>query len=52
MIQLRNLNMDPDWLLGELPSGGKPIGVANWIAAIKAAHPAIELASFTHYVKK
>lgn len=52
MIQLRNLNMDPDWLLGELPAGGKPIGVANWIAAIKEAHPAIELASFTHYVKK
>lgn len=51
MIQLRNLNMDPDWLLGELPAGGKPIGIANWMAAIKAAHPAIELASFTHYVK-
>ena len=51
MIQLRNLNMDPDWLLRALPGGGKPIGVQNWIAAIKKAHPAIELASFTHYVK-
>ena len=51
MIQLRNLNMDPDWLVGELPSGGKPIGIANWIDALKKAHPAIQLASFTHYVK-
>ncbi len=51
MIQFRNLNMDPDWLLGELPAGGQPIGIANWMQAIKAAHPAIELASFTHFVK-
>ena len=51
MIQLRNLNMDPDWLLSELPAGGKPIGIANWMQAIKQAYPAIQLASFTHYVK-
>ncbi len=47
MIQLRNLNFDPDAFLAAMPTGGKAGGVVNFLKAITDKFPAIKLGSFT-----
>ena len=47
MIQLRNLNFDPDAFLAAMPTGGKAGGVVNFLEAIEGKFPAIKLGSFT-----
>jgi pyruvate-formate lyase-activating enzyme len=47
MIQLRNLNFDPDAFLTAMPAGGKAGGVRNFLKAIEDKFPAIKLGSFT-----
>lgn len=50
MIQLRNLNFDPDSFLAAMPAGGKPGGVRNFLKEITQKIPAIKLGSFTEKI--
>ncbi|WP_094605371.1 hypothetical protein SPSIL_002230 [Sporomusa silvacetica DSM 10669] len=50
MIQLRNLNFDPDAFLAAMPPGGQSGGVKKFLKAITAKLPAIKLGSFTEKV--
>lgn len=50
MIQLRNLNFDPDAFLAAMPAGGQPGGVGHFLKAITGQFPAIKLGSFTEKV--
>ncbi|MDF2569296.1 MAG: hypothetical protein K0R55_900 [Sporomusa sp.] len=50
MIQLRNLNFDPDAFLAAMPTGGQPNGVKNFLKAITTKFPAIKIGSFTEKV--
>ncbi|SDE21612.1 radical SAM protein [Sporomusa acidovorans] len=47
MIQLRNLNYDPDAFLQAMPSGSRAGGVKAFIETISDRLPAIKLGSFT-----
>jgi pyruvate-formate lyase-activating enzyme len=47
-IQLRNLNMDPDWYLeavGHRPTA-RPLGIRQWLAALKARFPHLRFGYF------
>lgn len=47
-IQLRNLNMDPDWYLDEIgfkPSG-EPMGLLDWLEQLKSAFPHLKFGYF------
>ena len=47
-IQLRNLNMDPDWYLDEIgfePSGAA-LGILQWLAKLRQAFPQLEFGYF------
>lgn len=50
MIQLRNLNFDPDAFLAAMPAGGKAGGVKTFLSAIAEKFPAIKLGSFTETI--
>ena len=55
LIQLRNLNIDPEVLLPRMPaldSMGKAIGIRAMIEIIKRELPKIEIGNFTRPVKK
>jgi pyruvate-formate lyase-activating enzyme len=47
-IQLRNLNMDPDWYLEELchKPAGRPMGIRKWLAEVKARFPHLRFGYF------
>ncbi|TAN44397.1 MAG: radical SAM protein [Nitrospirae bacterium] len=52
MIQLRNLNMDPDWYLDAVqhkPSV-KPIGIMNWLKKLKKSFPFLRFGYFNPYL--
>jgi wyosine [tRNA(Phe)-imidazoG37] synthetase (radical SAM superfamily) len=52
MIQLRNLNIDPDIYFGTMPAaGGKKIGIPAMIRRLKRAFPALMLGNFTPPLK-
>jgi pyruvate-formate lyase-activating enzyme len=49
MIQTRNLNIDPVWYSDSLGIGkgtGKPLGMVNWIGAIRKEFPDVKLGYF------
>lgn len=48
LIQLRNLNMDPDWYFEVVqhPAHEKPMGVQNWLNAVKKRFPDLKLGYF------
>lgn len=51
LVQLRNLNIDPDWLLARLPAGkGDIIGVTGLIETLEAV-PGLKVGSFSHPVR-
>lgn len=50
MIQLRNLNFDPDVFLTAMPAGGQAGGVKNFLKTLTSKFPAIKLGSFTEKV--
>lgn len=50
MIQLRNLNFDPDAFLAAMPTGGQPGGVRGFLQAITNDFPAVKLGSFTETI--
>jgi hypothetical protein len=53
MIQVRNLNIDPDLFLATMPKQKqKPIGATAFLEGIKLDFPKIAIASFSHYVEK
>jgi pyruvate-formate lyase-activating enzyme len=47
-IQLRNLNMDPDWYLDEIAftPAGPPMSILNWLHAIKEEFPNLRFGYF------
>lgn len=52
MIQMRNLNIDPDWFLRTMPEAkGTSIGTAQFIKSLREAQPDIVIGSFSHYVE-
>ena len=48
LIQLRNLNMDPDWYLDEIgfAATGKPLGIRNWLDTLKGGFPDLRFGYF------
>ncbi len=55
LIQLRNLNIDPEVLLPRMPaldSMGKPLGMRRMIEIIRREAPGVEIGNFTRPVKK
>jgi pyruvate-formate lyase-activating enzyme len=55
LIQLRNLNIDPEVLLPRMPSlesMGKALGMRTMIAIIKREVPEVEIGNFTRAVKR
>jgi molybdenum cofactor biosynthesis enzyme MoaA len=55
LIQLRNLNIDPEVLLPRMPaldSMGKALGIATLIEMLKREVPEVEIGNFTRPVKR
>lgn len=53
LIQLRNLNIDPDWFLSVMPpEQQQPSGVRPFLRRINEKFPNIGLSSFTPYLKR
>jgi pyruvate-formate lyase-activating enzyme len=52
MIQLRNLNMDPEWYLKTLafPIEERGIGIRAWLKALKEEFPALRFGYFNPYL--
>lgn len=51
MIQMRNLNIDPDWFLATMPTySGTSIGTIKFIESLRETQPEITIGSFSHYV--
>ena len=48
LIQLRNLNMDPDWYLEVVQHIGKkkPMGIQNWLKQLKKLFPDLRFGYF------
>ncbi len=52
MVQLRNLNIDPDWFLQKIPPlESQPIGTKNYLQTLQTEVPHVQIGSFSHYVK-
>jgi len=53
MIQIRNLNIDPDMFLDAMPNPeGKMRGAAHFLEEIRRAFPHLVIGSFSHYIQK
>lgn len=53
MIQLRNLNFDPDLFLELVPlQPGKSLGVKNFLTHLQTRYPNLLLGSFSHFFEK
>ncbi len=48
LIQLRNLNMDPDWYFDVVqhPAKEKPMGIQNWLNKVKKRFPELQYGYF------
>ena len=52
MIQLRNLNIDPDFFLNAMPeTKGKVMGTRQFLQIIRQNFPDIVIGNFSHYVR-
>ncbi len=50
MVQVRNLNIDPDWFLSQMPPAEKDIlGVPEYLAELRKV-PGLQVGSFSHAV--
>jgi pyruvate-formate lyase-activating enzyme len=51
-IQLRNLNMDPEWYLDSLtfPKDSQPIGIRRWLSLVRQEFPALRFGYFNPQV--
>lgn len=53
LVQLRNLNIDPEVLLPRLPRpNGRPLGMAALIETLRREVPEVEIGNFTRPVKR
>lgn len=53
MVQLRNLNVDPELLLAAMPAAqARPLGVPALLARLRRDFPQLVLGSFSHYVSR
>ena len=53
MIQLRNLNIDPDVIWNSLPAlRGNPLGIKKFIAGLRKKFPALNIGNFSRYLQK
>jgi hypothetical protein len=55
LIQLRNLNIDPELLLPRMPaldSMGKALGMRKMIEILKQEVPEVEIGNFTRPIKR
>jgi len=50
MVQLRNLNIDPDLLFQHIPGGGEILGINNFIHFLHQEVPDLAIGSYTHPV--
>lgn len=48
MIQLRNLNIDPRWLMEEFPARETGMGMVEFLHRLQFAAPGVRLGSYTH----
>ena len=51
MLQLRNLNIDPQELFSRLEPGGEVMGITNFIGTIQQEMPRVQIGSYTHPVR-
>ena len=52
MIQIRNLNIDPDVFLDVMPKKqGKILGPTSFLRTLRDSFPKMAIGSFSHYVK-
>lgn len=52
LIQLRNLNMDPDWYFETVrhQPAGEPVGILNWLRLLKKAFPFLRFGYFNPWL--
>lgn len=48
MVQLRNLNIDPELLFKGLPAGGEVLGITNLIKILQGELPDLEIGSYSY----
>ena len=46
-VQLRSLNVDPHWLLGQIPNPTRGIGMRAFVRELTARCPGLALGNFT-----
>ena len=51
MVQLRNLNIDPQELFSRLEPGGEVMGITNFISIIRQELPRVQIGSYSHPVR-
>lgn len=51
LIQLRNLNIDPDAYLAGLPTGGESIGIPTFLQALRENLPQVAIGNFSRAVR-
>ena len=51
MLQLRNLNIDPQDLFTHLPAGGEALGITSFLSIFQQELPHLELGSYSHPVR-
>jgi hypothetical protein len=51
MIQLRNLNIDPNLLFEHIPNGGEVLGINQFIRIVQEELPSVKIASYSHPVR-
>ena len=53
MIQVRNLNIDPDAFMEIMPAAqGRAVGTNVFLRELQASYPALVIGSFSHYVEE
>ena len=50
MIQIRNLNIDPDLLFRHVAGGGEVLGMVNFLYVLQQELPGVTIGSYTHPV--
>jgi wyosine [tRNA(Phe)-imidazoG37] synthetase (radical SAM superfamily) len=51
MLQLRNLNIDPQELFSRIEPGGEIMGITNFISIIQQEMPQVQIGSYTHPIR-
>ena len=52
MIQIRNLNLDPDFFLKTMPTEHeRPVGAKKFLHALRESFPSLTIGSFSHFIK-